>query len=238
MEFDLSQTPEQYPMDEPSTGQIFKNVKNIQVGAGTTQFQASKDGIFLGAEKFADAPFSVDMDGNLKSTAGTFSGNVTGGTLRTTIPASGTGSAVVIDGGNDKIIKLYYNTDNVATISGLKTVFGAENEYIKIWAMSDRSLSIRDSGTFSDGTLYPLTDISHSLGSLTTRWNELWAKTIIAWGTGAKFSCNGTDGNDADFNLICALDYDGSQLRYKYRATSVRGGIASVGGESGWNNVS
>jgi len=47
---------------------------------------------------------------------------------------------------------------------------------------------------------------------------------------------NGASGNS---NFITALDYDGDQLRYKYRnLTFTNGIITDFGSESGWNNVS
>ena len=68
--------PQALPMEQPNKDQVFKNVKSVQVGAGYTQFNASREGIHLGAEKFADAPFSVDMEGRIKANAGTFAGKV------------------------------------------------------------------------------------------------------------------------------------------------------------------
>lgn len=61
-EFELQ--PQPLKMDEPLTGENLKNLKNMQIGSGSTQFNAGKDGIFLGADNFADAPFSVDMEGS------------------------------------------------------------------------------------------------------------------------------------------------------------------------------
>lgn len=65
MEFELQ--PQPLKMDEPLTGENLKNLKNMQIGSGSTQFNAGKDGIFLGADNFADAPFSVDMAGQVKA---------------------------------------------------------------------------------------------------------------------------------------------------------------------------
>ena len=56
-----------------------------------------ESGIWLGANKFADAPFSVDMLGALIATSGNISGTVRIGL--------GTGAAsILLDGANKRII--------------------------------------------------------------------------------------------------------------------------------------
>lgn len=52
------------------------NLISMQVGAGTKLMRVDQSGLWLGAQKFADAPFSVDMNGNLISTSATISGNI------------------------------------------------------------------------------------------------------------------------------------------------------------------
>ena len=46
----------------------------MAIGQGSKVFRADQSGIWLGAEKFADAPFSVDMLGNLIASSATLSG--------------------------------------------------------------------------------------------------------------------------------------------------------------------
>lgn len=41
------------------------NVAAMNVGYGDRSFKSDDQGIWLGANFFADAPFSVDMDGNI-----------------------------------------------------------------------------------------------------------------------------------------------------------------------------
>lgn len=43
------------------------NMSNLAVGKGTEAFKVDGDGMWLGATRFADAPFSVDMNGNMRS---------------------------------------------------------------------------------------------------------------------------------------------------------------------------
>jgi hypothetical protein len=206
MEFDLSQTPEQYPMDEPSTGQIFKNVKNIQVGAGTTQFQASKDGIFLGAEKFADAPFSVDMDGNLKSTAGAFSGELLIGNPNNSqveiTSVAGVGKIIFLYDGSQlgNIVSLsngtvsyftandcYFGTTQGQIMRLLNATDGAfpagsvqlRTSGSKIGWQSGRSLKDESSAISCDADFIPDSDKGQDLGYENRRWRNV--KADVFW---------------------------------------------------------
>lgn len=56
----------------PSLGDVgqtvMPNVASIKIGQGDQAFKGDQSGIWLGANKFADAPFSVDMDGNIIAT--------------------------------------------------------------------------------------------------------------------------------------------------------------------------
>lgn len=45
------------------------NLMSMQIGAGTKLFRADHNGIWLGAAQFADAPFRVDMQGNVYITS-------------------------------------------------------------------------------------------------------------------------------------------------------------------------
>lgn len=60
-------------VSEIAQGQEFINAATMQMGEGSKVFRADRDGIWLGAEKFADAPFSVDMEGNMVASSATFS---------------------------------------------------------------------------------------------------------------------------------------------------------------------
>lgn len=46
-------------------------LRTISMGSGNKTFRANEEGMFLGAERFADAPFSVDMEGNLIAASAT-----------------------------------------------------------------------------------------------------------------------------------------------------------------------
>ncbi len=58
---------------------VLRDVKEMQVGVGADVFRADRNGIWLGASTFADAPFSVDMQGNVVATSlslGSLSGDL------------------------------------------------------------------------------------------------------------------------------------------------------------------
>lgn len=43
----------------------FRDVNELQVGMGSSVFRVDEQGLWLGAERFADAPFRIDMQGNI-----------------------------------------------------------------------------------------------------------------------------------------------------------------------------
>jgi len=44
------------------------NARSLRLGAGATAIHGDQSGLWLGADKFLDAPFSVDMNGNMTAT--------------------------------------------------------------------------------------------------------------------------------------------------------------------------
>lgn len=63
----------------------FRRIAAIEVGTGDIAFKADQSGIWLGGNKFADAPFSVNMAGQLAAKSATF----TDGEDTTIIDATG-----------------------------------------------------------------------------------------------------------------------------------------------------
>lgn len=75
---DIPIAPEN-PSDNTRFGSnTLRAVKEFQVGTDVTSFNANESGIWLGAKKFANAPFKVDMYGNLTATLATITGLVVG----------------------------------------------------------------------------------------------------------------------------------------------------------------
>ena len=59
------------PVDDKSD---LRDVRQLQVGFGSRVFRVDREGLWAGAERFADAPFSVDWDGNMVATSLDLSG--------------------------------------------------------------------------------------------------------------------------------------------------------------------
>jgi len=53
------------------------NLSALQIGAGTKSLKADRSGMWLGGNRFANAPFSVDMLGNVIASSATFSAYAT-----------------------------------------------------------------------------------------------------------------------------------------------------------------
>lgn len=79
------------------------------------------------------------------------------------------------------------------------------------------------------GNIRPSADDTYECGKSDRRWNALWAKTVVAYGSTAKFSCNGSDGITTERKVITDVyhyDHDGqTDLRQKYRTYTYKGGI-------------
>lgn len=111
----------------PDQGRKFSKVTELQVGFGSRVFRMDRQGLWLGAEKFEDAPFSVDMEGNVVGV--TFAGAVlTGVTINGSEINGGTitgslfrtaedGVRIEIDSPTDQNeIRFYEDTDLYATL--------------------------------------------------------------------------------------------------------------------------
>lgn len=70
------------PFEEESANEDFTKVRSFQAGFGSKVLRVDRQGLWLGAESFADAPFSVDMLGNVTASSISLSGYIpTGGAL-------------------------------------------------------------------------------------------------------------------------------------------------------------
>jgi hypothetical protein len=106
---------------------------SLQSGAAGTIFKVDPQGMFVGGTKFSTAPYRLDYDGNLRMGPLTNSGLGLNGT--------------------DGTFDLYYNDALVGNISGLETPDGAEDTYVKLYAISGRYLSIQQSKVKINGDL-------------------------------------------------------------------------------------
>lgn len=60
---------------EEGIGTVQSNVGGISIGSGSTSFRADSSGIWMGADKWAEAPFRVDMQGNMYASSAVLTGS-------------------------------------------------------------------------------------------------------------------------------------------------------------------
>ena len=61
-------------LEPEDSGEDLTRVRSLQVGFGSRVLRIDRQGLWLGSENFATAPFSVDMDGNMVATSLDLSG--------------------------------------------------------------------------------------------------------------------------------------------------------------------
>lgn len=96
-------------------------------------------------------------------------GTLTGRTIRTSAPAGGVGRSIVITGGNDQNISLYYDADLRGYISGYTTE-GSEITYIQLVAASGRYIKLKNSFIEFNGNLISADPGNNTIGSYGTKW--------------------------------------------------------------------
>lgn len=134
---------------------FFRDVNELQVGMGDTVMRVDQQGLWLGAERFADAPFSVDMDGNVIASNITLGGYVpTGGAAADVNANSGTVNANKINAANLSAISANLGTITAGTITGVTITGGTlqtatSGRRIKISSSPANSIEFYD-----DTTLY------------------------------------------------------------------------------------
>lgn len=63
------EVPQMEQADGVYGNDLLGRVQSLQVGFGTKVLRIDRDGLWMGSEDFATAPFSVDMDGNMSATS-------------------------------------------------------------------------------------------------------------------------------------------------------------------------
>jgi len=85
---------------------LLDNVASLKIGSGAKAFKADESGIWLGANAFEDAPFSVDMSGNVVASTLNLSAYLSKAGEEQQL----SGSIVINDGTNDIILIGLYPT--------------------------------------------------------------------------------------------------------------------------------
>lgn len=115
---DIENQPLPDPTDERFGQKIFRDIQELQVGINDTVFRADQSGIWLGANEFVDAKFSVDMSGNV---------------IAKSFKTGTTGQHIEIDSANTNQIRFYDGT----TLFGLLEVdydAGTDQGFINLLA--------------------------------------------------------------------------------------------------------
>lgn len=89
------------PIPEMPAQDLSPSLATLQVGSGDVAMKVSREGLHLGADKFEDAPFSVDMLGRMILQA-----------------LGGSGEYLLIDAVNNRII-VHDGTNNRVVIGDL-----------------------------------------------------------------------------------------------------------------------
>lgn len=100
--------------------QFFSNVKQLQVGFGSQVFRVDRAGMWAGAEAFADAPWSVDWDGNMIANSITLSGYVPTGGAAADVNAG----ATTVSGGKLTAGTVTADKINVSSLSAISANIG------------------------------------------------------------------------------------------------------------------
>ena len=122
---------------------VLNNTAEMQVGFGSQVLRMNREGLWMGAEKFADAPFSVDMLGNLIAASATLSGYSKISVFKqTSIPTSGAVGDLWVD--TDDSNKVYR-----AASVGADQITSGEWEEVTVDAIIKSATSQTLSGNFN-----------------------------------------------------------------------------------------
>ncbi|WP_375104949.1 hypothetical protein ACDZ28_13670 [Paenibacillus sp. RS8] len=131
----------------------------IMIGEGDDAFRASLDGIWLGDETFADAPFSVTPGGHMKSVDGEFSGRIT---------------AAEIEGGVITGARIR------TAASGMRAEMSSTDHLFAAYRDASNFVKIEADFSGAPGVRFTANDLA--LGAITSYLGHLdvWAATILS----------------------------------------------------------
>lgn len=104
-------------LEPEDSGEDLTRVRSLQVGFGSKVLRIDQDGLWMGAKRFADAPFSVDMLGNMVATSLDLSGYLQTGEALGDIGAGNITGTYIANGTIDTA-QLNANAINGMTITG------------------------------------------------------------------------------------------------------------------------
>lgn len=210
---DVPYTPLPQPVNQ--TQQVFSDVQTLNVGNGNTVLRADKSGLWLGAERFIDAPFSVDMLGNAIVNSLTAAGYIPEGEAASDVNANAT--------------KVNAGKINAVTLSAIVALLGSVD--VGGSANGNGVLNVKD----ASGNIKVVLDnagITINDGKLVIK--DATAQTIIdATGlvSGASFANAAySDNSTISTTSNSFADVSGSSLTFSLaRSANVLIGFAAVG---------
>lgn len=187
------------------------NLTSLSLGGGTKTFRADLTGIWLGAEKFVNAPFSVDIEGNAAMKSATFKND---------------DNTTFIDG--DGIISTANFSNVIGSYSGTQNITPASGEV----DLTNLSISYGDFATGKNKILLVFlvvqVFVSGAIGGVTVNlyrkigsggsWVNIGQKFFDAWTAGA-------GGVISDFLLFTTT----SQDTHYFKATGQTSGSGATG---------
>ena len=164
---------------EPLTaeGTQYANFASMAIGEGSQSFRSDQQGIWLGAEKYEDAPFSVSMAGAVTMTSATITGYVedVGGTYSSTataaaakvqlLPDANTGIVAYASNGTSKVFEVLVGGTNVGDVL-LGDYAGGSGA---LWDQSASTLYIKGNITAGNISGVTITGSTFKTGTTGTR---------------------------------------------------------------------
>lgn len=203
------------PFEDSAEPEDLTKVRSFQAGFGSKVLRIDRQGLWLGAEAFADAPFSVDMLGNVTASSITISGYIpTGGAL--TDIGAGNITGTYIANGAISTAKIQANAITATEISaGAVTA-----SKISVSTLSAISANI---GTVTAGSLSAVT-ISGSTITGTTLTTANSGQRVVLTSTFAEYY------NSSGTNIVNTL---ASSSSFIIQAQTSTGSIYFDHGSSG-----
>lgn len=174
------------PILEP-TGKVaglsqLNSVQTLQVGTGAQAFHTDQQGQWQGATKFADAPFSVDMDGNMIASSLTATGYIAVGGAAGDVNSG----ATTISGG--KITTNSIAADRIVTgdlVVGTNVGLGT--------AQTSGQVTTIVGNTVTTGFVNALNVTANSVAAENITGTYITGKVVRTAASGARVELNGSD---------------------------------------------
>jgi len=187
----------------------FDRVAAFQIGEGSKVLRADQSGLWLGASTFADAPFSVDMEGNAVGNSMTISGYILVGGAAADVNAG----AVTIAGG-----KITANTITATQIAG-NTITASQIAAGTITATQIAS------GTITGNEIAGNTITASKIAATTITASEIAANTItttqINYVSGTKLDAASVSGS----KIVTNPNFSGYVMTFNLYAAGISVGV-------------